>query len=292
VTAPGPPRAITFNADLRAHVIAHDPAAAERFAGAEALVAGFTKNYLIGGRFANAETMRTMNASLVETLQAHISAAQVSAGRRIAALLVDTIDLVNRRRLLASMLTLRGFLELVASVVYFERRVVERLVTGLSTQEELDAVLDDFRRALQGSRFDWGRWWTGGASVTTLVEDYRNAKKGDLPTADIVQTNVATMIDHLEKAVTAVDPAAKGRVIMLYGMLSDMCHPAVGGDMLFVDPQAPAGWVGHLPHHDDDVISWAVAAVTLPAITDVGKIAVGTMNRLVATAKSLKEEPL
>ena len=279
-----------FSNEVRALVTAHSVEAAERFDAAEALIASFTKTHLVPWRVANAETARQMNATVVEAIQANVSAVQVSTGRRVATLLNDTVDLVNRRRLLASMLTLRAALELAASVVYFERRIVERLTKGISTQAELDALLEEVRRALQGGRFDWGRWWKGGADVAALVQEYRDAKKGAVPTAEIVQTNVVTMIDHLERAATDLDPAAKGRVTMLYGLLSDMCHPAAGGDMLFIDPGAPSGWVAHLDHHHDDMITWAVSAVTLPAIVDIGRVARASIHRLASVARTLKEE--
>ncbi|MFO0710812.1 MAG: hypothetical protein U0353_13280 [Sandaracinus sp.] len=246
--------------------------------------------YLRSTRTASDAALEETGATLVEKLQVEITSIQTSLGRRAATLLCDTIALANQRRALAMMLTLRGFVELVAALVHFETRTTAKLAKGISTQAEMDELMAHLRRAGRGSRFDWQRWWMEGEDRKSLVEQYGKLKKPiDAPKPEVEQINVMTMIDHLDSEVSSLDPAAKGRVYLLYSMLSDMCHPAQGGDLLFADPSGPVGYVSHSATVDEGVFAHQLASIALPALCDCAQIAARALNRLSNVVSSLRQ---
>jgi hypothetical protein len=68
-----------------------------------------------------------------------------------------------------------------------------------------------------------------------LIEEYAKAKGvANEPNPQIRQKSTASFIDALDKRIAAESRTNKGYVKAIYALLSDICHPSVGGDLMFL----------------------------------------------------------
>jgi len=51
------------------------------------------------------------------------------------------------------------------------------------------------------------------------------------------------MVRVLDRRFAEVDPAEDGHALLYWSMLSDVCHPSVGGTLLHFDPNSLPGWL-------------------------------------------------
>lgn len=76
-----------------------------------------------------------------------------------------------------------------------------------------------------------------------LLEEYAKAKNHEHePTSKVGRKSPGAFVAEVEKHVAKQWPADKGKVRAVYAMLSDICHPSLGGDLFFAEiPQRPGG---------------------------------------------------
>jgi hypothetical protein len=241
--------------------------------------------YSVGLTVADDETFAAMGGTLEESIQLRITYIQVSLARRLAALLVSLIDHINGVRLLDAALSTRACLELAGALVYYEQRITALMTTGVSTPHEMDRLNDIVRKATRGGRFDWVRWLSGGADLQALIAEY--AVEGAKPRSPMQGKNVTDFIDALDSAVAAEEPPP-GAIRAVYALLCDLCHPAVGGYMLYVSlPQFP-GQLTFGAHPNPRVASWFVGSIIGSTANRLMKHAARSLNRLTQIAKSVK----
>ena len=204
--------------------------------GAEA----FVGRYRLPLALASHEARRKGGATVVETIQAAITGFQFDCGRRMADLLEDIIVLVNGKRVLAAVLAARGFIELCAAAAYLEEGLVGRAVAGIRNQQDLDEVTSLLDTMRVGSTFDWERFLGTEERRRDLLEAYAKGDKEGVKPAHF-RRNVETMLKVLDRRFAKVDPGRKGYAVAFHSMLSDICHPAVGGTMLYFDVGSPPG---------------------------------------------------
>jgi len=241
--------------------------------------------YSVGLTVADDETFAAMGGTLEEGIQLRITYIQVSLARRLAALLVSLIDHINGVRLLDAALSTRACLELAGTLVYYERRISGLMTAGISTPHQMDRFNDMVRKATRGGRFDWFRWLSGGAELRALIAEY--AVEGAKPTSPVQGKNVTDFIDALDAAVAAEEPPP-GAIRAVYGLLCDLCHPAVGGYMLYVAVPQTRGRLTFGAHPNPRVASWFVGSIIGPTANRLMKHAVRSLNQLTQIAKSVK----
>ena len=111
------------------------------------------------------------------------------------------------------------------------------------------------------------------------------------PTSPIQVKNVLDFVDALDDIV-AVEEPPPGAIQALYALLCDVCHPAIGGYMLYVAvPQAP-GQLKFDAHPNARIASWFVGSIIAPTACRLMTQAARSLNRLTHAAKTVKTMPL
>ncbi|MBI3838271.1 MAG: hypothetical protein HY288_10115 [Planctomycetia bacterium] len=179
-------------------------------------------------------------------------------------------------------------IEVVASLVSTETKITAALTKGVTTQSESDALNDVIEKSIRGGRFDWFKWLQDD-SRSTLIEAYAEYVRGGNkePKPDIEQTNVLTMVRFLGKKMAEQNQANDGLIQLVYGFLSDICHPAAGGNLLQVANHPSQGWWQLSPGFSDDVLRWYCLNSTVPVLARVCEVATRSINQLTAWCKTI-----
>jgi hypothetical protein len=156
---------------------------------------------------------------------------------RAAELLPDAVRALNDSRIVSFALATRGLLE-TAAVANFhaERLVLEEGATTLPGD-----YTDRLRAAVFAGRFDWRRLLTDPTNVQPLIDAY-DADPGAQEPADAA-TNIVTIVDRLARRLRETISRARGTVRFHYSMLSDICHPSAGSNLVYfagADPRLRA----------------------------------------------------
>lgn len=244
--------------------------------------------YSVGLTIADDETVAAMGGTAEESIQLRIAYIQVSLARRLTDLLVSLIDHINCVRLLDAVLSTRACLELAGALVYYETRINSLLTAGISKQEQMDQLNEIVTKATRGGRFDWVRWLVGGADVKVLVAEYGD--EDARPTSPVQVKNVLDFVKALDDAVATEEPP-RGAIRAVYALLSDMCHPAVGGYMLYVAVPQPPGQLKFDAHPNTRLASWFVGSIMGPTANRLMKHTARSLNRLTYVAKTVKAVP-
>lgn len=248
----------------------------------------FSDHYCVASTF---PAQQDPSIPVVQQLWTDIAALQISYGRRLATMYCDSVDSLGRGRLHLAALGLRAFLELTGALLVFEQRITKRLLAGVGEQQELEEVNQLLRVGILGGRFHWAPFAQGGGAMDQLVTDYAKAKKDeDEPTQDVRQKSTAAFVAELEKVFARHWPEHKGKVRVLYAVLSDICHPSLGGDLLFVDLSQSVGVVKHRAEPHDEMLRDFVRRIALPILLDVSQLTVWSLKRLGQVADSLHED--
>lgn len=250
----------------------------------------FSMHYCVPSALPTPELRRTLGAETLHHVWTELAALQIAYGRRLATVYCDAVEAISRRRLLLASLALRAYLELTGALTHFEQRLTRRLVEGVSTQEQMDEVNKLLRVGLLGGRFDWEPFLRGGSAMDQLIDHYAKAKDHEHePSQAVVQKSSGTFVAELEKQIGKHWPAHKGKVRALYAILSDMCHPSVGGDLLFAEIPQRAGWIEHRAEPHDEVLKDFVRRIALPVLLDISQVTFGSLKRIESVAESLSE---
>lgn len=245
----------------------------------------FWATYSVGIMIAADETVVVEGGTIEESFQLRLTYVQVSLARRLTELLVNLVDHINNIRLLDAALGLRACLELAGALVYYEKRLMSLLTSGISTQEQMDRFNDIIKKATRGGRFDWDRWFLQGADLQALIAEY--ADENTKPTSPIPVKNVFDFIKALDESIATEEPP-RGIIRAVYGLLSDICHPAVGGYMIYAAvPQTP-GYLQFEAHPNIKMSSWFVGSIIVPTANRLMKHAALSLNRLTHLAKTVK----
>lgn len=245
----------------------------------------FWKAYSVGLTIADDETFAAESGTLEEAFQLRITLLQVSLARRLAELLVSLIAHINAMRLLDAALSTRACIELAGAIVYYEKRITTLLTDGIFTQEQMDRFNDIIEKATRGGRFDWIRWFRSGADLKTLITEYANENAS--PTSPIRAKNVLDFVKALDESVSTEEPPP-GTIRAVYGLLSDICHPAVGGYMLYISVPQPPGYLRFEAHPNTKIASWFVGSIISPTANRLMKHAARSLNRLTYVASTVQ----
>jgi len=147
---------------------------------------------------------------------------------RSASLISEAIPALNEARLLSFALAARGLLETAALGAYHG----PKLEIALVATDLPGGYMDSLRAAVMSSRFDWVKYLSDHATRQKMIDEYSSAPREQAP-ADQA-TNVFTMVDRLADRLEGVMPRARGIVHLDYALLSDLCHPAAGSNLVFL----------------------------------------------------------
>jgi hypothetical protein len=79
---------------------------------------------------------------------------------------------------------------------------------------------------------------------------------------------------------------------MFYALLSDICHPSVGGDLWFMDvPQVPCH-LRHLAAPHDEMMREFIRRIALPIMVDITRTTEQALKKVYALADSLHKESI
>lgn len=239
-------------------------------------------------RIAKAETMNEMRATPVEIVQSKLTTVQMLHGRRIAEHLLDCVRSLNERRLYQLALSTRSVIEVAASLVSTETKVTAMLTKGVTSQAESDALDEVIDKSIRGGRFDWSKWLQDD-SRTKLIEAYAEYARGDgkEPKPDIEQTNVLTMVRTFGRKIAEKNSADEGLIQVVYGLLSDICHPAAGGNLLQLINHPNPRWWQLGPGVSDDLLRWYCLHATVPVVARVCDEATNSNNKLTACSSAM-----
>lgn len=255
------------------------------FHAIEQWTSSFDKTYYrSNARIAHSETADAMQATLAERIQAGISTFQTLQGRRISEHLTDLIPLLNTRRLYGAALTTRALIEVTATVVYYQTEVTRMLVEGIKTQTQMDELGVLLEKSVRGSRFDWARWLASDATRRELTKAFADKEK---ITVEIEQVNVLTMIKRLGKHFTEERSENDGLIDLAYGLLSDICHPSAGANLLQLANKPTDGWWIVQPEVTDDLMRWYCLNTTIPLVQTIAQAAATSLTALTRTASSI-----
>lgn len=211
---------------------------------------------------------------------------QDSYGRRLAILYCDAIESINRRRLHLAALALRAIVELAGAIIYYERRVLKLLGSGIGSQEQRDRLEDLFRFALEGSRFRWNQFSV--EEFLGLLGEYARASDHEHePKPDRLQKSSAAFVAEVERQAAVRWPQRKGSVRLVYALLSDMCHPSLGGNVLLEEAQDEAGWVKYRHEPADEMLGFFVLFAALPVLVNVSAVALESLEKLAVEEQHL-----
>lgn len=177
----------------------------------------------------SAEGMIAAQYHIPEIGPAVMTLYQHAIGLRATLLLNECIHALNDDRMYSFVLTARSLLETGAGVVHYLGKLTEHAEAFPKDPAQALEFIRTLDMGITGSRFAWSDFVKGGASREALREQYAQTAKVASPASP---TNVAGMVEKLERKLKATFPALGGTTNMAYAMLSDMCHPAVGGNLL------------------------------------------------------------
>lgn len=204
----------------------------------------------------------------VDVIQAELALFHLLQGRRIAEHMGDFVVSFSQRRLLACTLALRGVLEVTAAVAYHRSKIRKLLADGELSVDAIESLVKCLDTALRGGRFDWERWTSEGTSREDLRQAYddsrrRGAKK---PSPEIEQSNISTIVGHLAKEVADWAQCGKEDVDLWYALLSDICHPSFGSNLLaqLSRPAEDQSVIG--PRASVDLMRWYWVEVVSPVV--------------------------
>jgi hypothetical protein len=163
-------------------------------------------------------------------------------GRRVADHLCDLLDALNRRRLLVAALTARAAIEACALAVYCDERTRALLAETPSGASHMGPLVTFLHRVIGGGRYDWEGSRSSSERQLEMLSAYARASSAkDAPEPPEARRafNVMTMLGVLDKKVAAAGarlgtPGGEGVVHSTHALLSDFCHPAVGGTVLYL----------------------------------------------------------
>src|SRR5262249_33227918 len=99
--------------------------------------------------------------------------------------------------------------------------------------------------------------------------------------------NVETMIEALDKRFGKVNPGDKGLAVLYHSMLSDICHPAIGGTMPYFDVGSPPGMLHYPGGVTETAFEFLLTEVLLPVVDLAARHGVDALNRLTYVGKTL-----
>jgi hypothetical protein len=245
----------------------------------------FWGTYSIGLTIADYQTVKAMGGTPEESTQLRLAYIQVSLGRRLADLLTSVVTHINGVRLLDAALATRACIELAGALVYYEKRITSLFTAGISTQAQMDRFNDIIKKTTRGGRFDWVRWFLRGADLQALIAEYADEKA--TPTSPVQAKNVLDFIKALDESIAAEEPPP-GLTRAVYALLCDMCHPAVGGYMLYIAVPQPPGHLQFDAHPNTKVASWFVGSIISPTTNPLMKHAAYSLQRMTHIAKTVK----
>jgi hypothetical protein len=245
----------------------------------------FQTTYSLGLTISDDDTVKAMGGTLEEAIQLRIAYIQTSLARRLTDLLVGLIGHINDARLLEAALNTRACMELAGALVYYERQLTSLLTTGISTPAQMAQFNEVVKKATKGGRFDWARWLLGGADIHVLVAEYADASAK--PTSPVQIKNALDFVKALDDSVAAEEPPP-GAIRAAYALLCDVCHPAVGGYMLYLAVPQPAGQLKFEAHSNPRMAAWFVGSIIAPTANRLMKHAARSLNRLTHIASTVK----
>ncbi len=278
----------TLNPVVVEVVSRHNPNARNSLPELEQRVAEYCSVYRKGVRFALPETAIAMGATPVERIQNQVSSIQTSYTRRLADLYCSVIEHINALRLLDLGLVTRACMEFSGAIVFYEQRLMKQLQRGVESEIEQRNFQETLTKAVLGGRFDWAKWFQGGADLKSLLTEYAEGDR--TPTSPIQAKNVLDFISVLDAAVAEDEPPA-GAMKAMYGLLSDICHPAVGGRLLYLSVPQPDGWRAFDQSPNEHMACWFVGAIATPAVIRTMRYARISLNRLTHINQNLVAEP-
>ncbi len=176
---------------------------------------------------------------------------------RAAELLPDAVRAVNESRLVSFALATRGLLETAAVAGYHTQ--------CLATEEGAAALPSDYgdrlRSAVLAGRFDWRRFLADPAARLVLIEAY-DADPNDQQPPDSAKS-IMTMVDKLGRRLGETIPKARGTIQFDYALLSDICHPSAGSNLVFLAESEPRMRAELMPQR---VTLLGVATMLLPCL--------------------------
>ena len=231
----------------------------------------FEKRYCIASTQVGDETAINTQEPRIVKIFALMGNFQLSYGRRAALCYVDSINLINERRLIPAALCLRAFMETTGAIALYTSKIVDILKEQVSTAEDWQQIMELLFQAIRGGRFDWMEYIFTGED--DLLRQYAKAKSvKDEPVKKLqVQRSTAAFINSLEKWSSRRDPELAGRMKMVYAMLSDICHPSIGGDVLLLSTQRSAAdpfFDYYEPTPSDEMTAFFIKNCAVPVLTD------------------------
>lgn len=180
---------------------------------------------------------------------ARISAARLQLFHRLlalrtAALLPEAIIALNDSRMVTFALALRGVLETAAVAAYHAPRL-EVPAEATTVPVDLDTAV---RAAIVSGRFDWLRFMTDHASRLQMIDAYAADPNKQVPPDQA--TSILTMLEHLSRRVQKAHEKGRGMVLLDYALLSDLCHPSVGSNFVFLTQVEPEMRAELTPRHE------------------------------------------
>lgn len=256
---------------------AHREALAQRVVAEVAdNAAKFVQNYYVATQV---RSKVTLQGDVTPNLLIDLTSLRFSYGRRLATLYCDAIDSINRRRVLLGALALRSFIEFTGGLLHFEKRITPKIRHGIDTQAQLDELMAIFRTALHGGRFNWEQFL--GGDMNALISAYGSAASHNQePAADIRQKSTAHFVSEAEEQVTKRWPNRAGIVRLVYAVLSDVCHPSRGGDLLFADGPFDEGWTKRRVEPSDEMLSYFLHMFAMPVFLNVAGVAFSALDNL------------
>jgi hypothetical protein len=198
---------------------------------------------------------------------------------RAAALLPEAIGALNDSRLVAFGLSLRGLLETAAVAAYHAPRL---LVPPDATA--VPAGFDEaLRAAIMSGRFDWLRFMKDHASRLEMIDAYDADPSKQLPPDPAA--NILTMLEHLARRLRSIHEKGRGIVLLDYALLSDLCHPSVGSNFVFVTSVEPELKADLMPRRETLL---GLAELLLPCVGYSPSVVVAVMAELEESVERLE----
>jgi hypothetical protein len=136
-----------------------------------------------------------------------------------------------------------------------------------------------FRTALHGGRFNWEKFLDG--DINALISAYGSAASHNQePAAEIRQKSTAHFVSEAEEQVTKRWPNRAGIVRLVYAVLSDVCHPSRGGDLLFADGPFVEGWTKRRVEPSDEILGYFLHMFAMPVFLNVAGVAFAALDSL------------
>ena len=201
---------------------------------------------------------------------------------RAAELLPSAVRAVNESRLISFALATRGLLETAAVAGYHaECLAIEEGATALPGD-----YLNRLRAAVLAGRFDWQRYFADPAARLRLIEAY-DANPGDQQPPDAAR-NIVTMVDKLGRRLGRTIPKARGTIHFDYALLSDICHPSAGSNLIFLAGSEPQMRAELVPQR---VTLLGLATLLLPCLAYSGAALKGILAELEELDQRLTKMP-